>query len=120
MSKSKLLWIPRTLTIVFIVFLSVFSLDVFSDEGLLIPMIGGFLIHNIPSFLLIIILIISWKRPFISGVAFVLFGLLSIIFFRTTKNLFSFLFISLLSVIIGGLYLLCYLTPKKAEHLKGA
>ncbi len=119
MAKNKLLWIPRTLTIVFIVFLSLFSLDVFTDEGALLPMIGGFLIHNIPSFLLIIVLIISWKRPFISGMAFALFGLLSTIFFHTIRNLFSFLFISLLSVIIGGLYLLCYLTPKKTEHLKG-
>ena len=77
-------------------------------------MIGGFLVHNIPSFLLLIVLVISWKRPFIGGVAFILFGLLTIVFFRTYGDLASFLAISMTSVVTGGLYLLFCLIPGKA------
>lgn len=80
MKTSKLLWIPRVLAMVFIVFLSLFGLGVFSGEAPLIQKLGGFLIHSIPSLTLLIALIISWKKPLIGGVLFILFSLAFTIF----------------------------------------
>lgn len=69
-------WIPRILSIIFILFLALFSLDVF-DTGLgFWGTTAAFLIHNIPSFVLTAILIISWKREIVGGIAFILAGLL--------------------------------------------
>ena len=66
---SKILyWIPRILTIFAILFMTMFSFDVFGgNESFGLKMLG-FLIHNIPVFILIAILIIAWKWEFAGGV----------------------------------------------------
>ena len=72
-------WTPRILAIVFVLFLMMFSLDVF-EPGLSAEQIAlGLLMHNIPAFLLLIILIISWKREIVGGIAFIIAGLLYIL-----------------------------------------
>lgn len=69
-------WTPRILTIMFLCFLSVFSMDVISPELSFWQIVAGLFIHNIPVFLLLIILIISWKREIVGGVAFIIIGIL--------------------------------------------
>ena len=54
MKTNKLLWIPRVLAIMFILFISVFALDAFSGKVPFIKEFVGFLIHLIPSFILIV------------------------------------------------------------------
>ncbi|MFH1590237.1 MAG: hypothetical protein ABIB43_06740 [archaeon] len=72
-------WTPRILSITFICFLTMFSFDVF-DMGLSFwQSIGALLIHNIPSFILLAVLLISWKHEIVGGIAFILAGLLYII-----------------------------------------
>lgn len=81
--KAKLdkliFWTPRVLSILLIVFLAIFSLDVFDSNYGFWGTVLGLLIHNIPSFILLGILIISWKYEIISGVAFTLVGILYMI-----------------------------------------
>jgi hypothetical protein len=55
-----------------------FSLDVFDTNLGFWGTILGLLIHNIPAIILLIILIISWKREIVGGVAFILAGILYI------------------------------------------
>ena len=71
-------WTPRVLAILFILFVSMFALDVFSEGYGLFKLIGALLIHLIPTFLLIPTLIISWKWGKIGGIIFVLLGILFI------------------------------------------
>ncbi len=56
-----------------------FSLDVFDMNLGFLGTIIGLLIHNIPAFCLLIILIISWKREIVGGIAFILAGLLYVV-----------------------------------------
>jgi len=73
-------WTPRVLSIIFIAFLALFSLDVF-DMGLgFWGTLVGLFMHNIPVFVLIAVLVISWKREIVGGIAFILAGLLYIFF----------------------------------------
>lgn len=73
-----LFWTPRILAILFIVFLAMFSLDVF-DSGLTFSeILIGLFMHNIPVFILVIVLIISWKHELVGAIAFILAGLLYI------------------------------------------
>jgi hypothetical protein len=72
-------WLPRILSILFILFLSLFSLDVISPELNFWQILLGLLIHNIPVLFLIIILIISWKYEIVGGIAFILAGLFYIL-----------------------------------------
>lgn len=71
-------WMPRIASIAFILFLALFSLDVFGNGMGFWQTLGAFLIHNIPSFVLLIVLLFSWKYEIVGGVAFILAGLLYI------------------------------------------
>ncbi|MEK6885525.1 MAG: hypothetical protein AABX17_01005 [Nanoarchaeota archaeon] len=68
-------WTPRILSIVFIVFLALFSLDVFSMNLTFTQTLLALFMHNIPSLVLLIILLISWKYEIVGGIAFILAGL---------------------------------------------
>jgi hypothetical protein len=75
-SSIKILhWAPRIISILAILFISLFALDSFSPDLTIWQQIGAFLIHLIPSFLLIAILIVAWKWEFIGGIIFTLIGL---------------------------------------------
>jgi cell division protein FtsW (lipid II flippase) len=53
----------------------VFALDAFNPEKTIWQQIGDFLMHLVPSFVLIIFLIFAWKRELVGGIIFVLIGL---------------------------------------------
>ena len=74
-SVKILHWLPRIICILAILFISMFSLDVFTPGLTIWQQLGGFLIHNIPSFVLLAILIIAWKWEFIGGITFIILGL---------------------------------------------
>lgn len=69
-------WIPRILSILFICFLVLFSFDVFGNGLFFWQTVLAFLMHNIPVFVLAIILCISWKYEIVGGITFILAGLL--------------------------------------------
>jgi len=71
-------WTPRILSIIFICFLTLFSFDVISPELSFGQIVLGLFMHNIPVFILLIVLIISWKHEIVGGVALILAGILYI------------------------------------------
>jgi len=70
-----LYWLPRTLCIIAILFISLFALDAFAPGLTIWQQIGDFLIHLIPSFILLILLIIAWKWELIGGIIFTVIGI---------------------------------------------
>ena len=65
-------WTPRVLGILFVLFLMLFSLDVF-DMGLTAGQIAiGLFMHNIPALILAVILWIAWKYEIVGGIVFIL------------------------------------------------
>jgi len=66
-TKKILKWLPRVLMIIFIAFISIFALDVFGEYSGF-EFIVALLMHLIPSFILIIILVIAWKKETIISV----------------------------------------------------
>lgn len=79
-------WTPRILGIIFTLFLALFSLDVFDEQLNFWQTVLGLLIHNIPSFVLLAVVIISWKREIVGGIGFILAGLLYIFLLVTRAN----------------------------------
>ncbi len=74
-SLNLLHWAPRVLCILAILFVSLFALDSF-QEGLSIwQQLGIFLMHLIPSFVLIVLLLIAWKWEKIGGIIFMIIGI---------------------------------------------
>ncbi|HIG93421.1 TPA: hypothetical protein HA242_01440 [Candidatus Woesearchaeota archaeon] len=72
-------WTPRILSIIFISFLALMSLDVFSSESSFWQTIGALFMHNIPALVLLVVLLISWKYEIVGGIAFILAGLVYIV-----------------------------------------
>ncbi|MFA7707951.1 MAG: hypothetical protein WCX73_03305 [Candidatus Pacearchaeota archaeon] len=116
-----LFWSPRILTILFICFLALFSLDVFDGNSSLSQILLGLLMHNIPSLILLVVLIISWKYELFGAIAFALAGLFYILMIAlpisiNSFNIYNFiaiLTISLPAFIIAILFYLNYLKKKK-------
>ncbi len=75
-TTSKIIyWVPRILCVLAILFISMFALDAF-DPGLpLSQQILGFLMHMIPSFALLLVLVIAWKWEYIGGIIFAIIGI---------------------------------------------
>ena len=69
-AKQALRWTPRVLSILFIAFISLFALDAFGEGLGFWPAVGAFLVHLIPSFVLIAILAAAWRRAWIGAVLF--------------------------------------------------
>jgi len=74
-------WAPRAAAILIIFFISLFSLDVFEMEASPLELLAGFLMHNIPSIAMIVLLIFAWKRPAVGFVAFLVAAALFTVFF---------------------------------------
>ena len=74
-------WAPRVAAIMIIFFTSLFSLDVFGTGASPLEVVGAFLMHNIPSIIMIAFLVLAWKRPFVGFVVFSIAGVAFAIFF---------------------------------------
>ncbi|MEA1896176.1 MAG: hypothetical protein U9N53_00775 [Bacteroidota bacterium] len=68
-------WLPRILCILAILFISMFAADSFTPGLTIWQQLGAFLIHLIPSFILVAVLILAWKWEKIGGIIFILIGL---------------------------------------------
>lgn len=72
MTLRLLFWTPRILTILLAIFVSLFALDVFSEGyGFGETLIALFL-HLIPTYVIVIALLVAWRREWVGGVSFLL------------------------------------------------
>lgn len=119
-------WTPRIISILAILFISVFALDSFSPDLTIWQQIGAFLIHLIPSFVLLVILIVAWKWELIGGMLFTLIGVVftPFIYVHNYKmnqsvwmSLFIILVITVPFIITGILFILSYNKKRKLQKL---
>jgi len=74
-TNSLIIWAPRVMAIFLALFIAVFSLDVFDGTSDIWRVLGGFVIHNIPSMVLAVVIWAAWKREWLGAVVFVLLGM---------------------------------------------
>jgi uncharacterized membrane protein YwzB len=113
MKTDRLIWIPRVLAIILIVFLSLFALDAFSGDASFIKKLGGFLRHLIPTFILVLTLLISRKKPLLGGSIFILLSIAFSFFFKTYRSVPTFLAITFPVALVGILFIAFDLAAKK-------
>lgn len=114
-------WTPRILSIIFIFFLALMSLDVFDMKLGFWGTVVGLLMHNIPVFILTAILIISWKYEIAGGIGFILGGILYItqLLITAVKSGFEWYYISWavqisgIAFFIGIMFLIGWRKKKK-------
>jgi hypothetical protein len=61
-------WTPRAITILAILFVSLFAFDSFSQSNTFWQNAGAFLIHLAPVYFMISLLIIAWKWELVGGI----------------------------------------------------
>jgi len=119
-------WVPRILCILAILFISLFALDSFSRERTFWQNMGGLLLHLIPSFILIALLIVAWKWELIGGIIFTIIGLGISPFiyshnFRMNqsagKSLEAILIVTVPFIIVGILFVVSHFMKKKQNNL---
>ena len=67
--------VARILALAAIGFVSLFALDAFGPGKTILEQIKDFLIHLIPSFVLLVVFFIAYKKELIGGIIFILIGL---------------------------------------------
>ncbi|OFX87784.1 MAG: hypothetical protein A2W99_15825 [Bacteroidetes bacterium GWF2_33_16] len=121
-SIKALHWTPRIICILAILLLSLFAADSFAPGLTIWQQLGAFLIHLIPSFILLAFLIVAWKWEFIGGIIFTVIGVVMspvLFWFNYNKNhsiLWSSIIILIITipfVIVGVLFILSYNKKKK-------
>jgi len=115
-------WTPRILCILAILFISLFALDSFGPGRTFWQQIGAFLMHMVPSFALLALIIVAWKWELIGGILFALIGLGFSPFIFTHNyqmnnsvgmSLFTVLMINIPFVVVGVLFIISYFKKKR-------
>lgn len=74
--RGLLFWAPRILAILFAIFVSLFALDVFTESRGAGATLLALLIHLIPTYLVVICLIVAWRREWVGAILFVCLAVL--------------------------------------------
>lgn len=106
-AKRLLFWTPRILCMLFAAFLALFALDVFDGHHGFWETILGLFMHLLPStILLIVVLIVSWRREWIAAALFCALALFYVIFFWGRFPWYTYAGIAGPLLVLGILFLL--------------
>lgn len=81
--KKIIYWAPRILAIFFTLFIMLFSLDVFDGTSSFLDQMIGFFMHNIPAFVIILVIVLAWKKDIVGMIGF---GLVALGLFLLVSN----------------------------------
>jgi len=111
--KAFLFWTPRILGILFILFLMMFSLDVFEMGGGFGAILLGLFMHNLRPLVLLIVLIVCWQRlEWLPALAFAGFGIWYALVARGVNTSLFLMFVAIPGL-IGLLYLAGWIWRKQ-------
>jgi len=68
-------WLPRIICILAILFISVFAIDAFEPGLTIWHQLGAFMMHLMPSFVLLALLVVAWRWELIGGILYTIIGL---------------------------------------------
>ncbi|HSB65775.1 MAG TPA: hypothetical protein VLD65_04305 [Anaerolineales bacterium] len=97
-------WAPRIAAILIIFFVTLFSLDVFEMEASPLELLGAFIMHSLPSIVMLLLLYFAWRRPMVGFIAFLLAGLFFLRFVIFGRDLGHFLLFSGPLLLISALF----------------
>ena len=112
-TRQLLFWCPRVLTLLFAGFLTLFSFDVFGEGYGFWGTVLAFLMHSIPTGIVLVVLALSWRWEWTGAVLFVALGLTYACFAVSRGHPEWTAIISGPLLLIAGLFLLNWLYRKQ-------
>jgi hypothetical protein len=118
MKHKFLYWAPRIICMLAIAFMSVFSFDVFEPQYTFAQQMLAFLMHNIPTLIMIALLIVAWKWELAGGIIFTSVSVAGL-FFTTHffKNNYGSIVVVTPFLLTGILFILHYRKEKKDRDI---
>ena len=110
--EKIIFWLPRVLSIVFILFVSLFALDVFSSYSGLAVIVPLFM-HLIPSFVLAVALAIAWTRDWFGAFVYLGFAVWYVLSAGVDRPWSWYLAIAAPAAIIGTFFLTGWLQKRR-------
>jgi hypothetical protein len=101
--RNLLHWTPRVLGVAYAAFISLFAMDVWGMGGDFWDQLAGFLIHLMPTYIIIAALIVAWRRPRLGGVLFLLLATAFALFFGW-REVVTLLVMALPPTVVGLLF----------------
>ena len=101
-----LCWVPRVLGLFFAVFISLFALDVFGTGEGFWPTVIGFLIHMLPTALVLLAVAVAWRRPRLGGLLFLLLAVGYVILVSGRDRWSAFAILGGPALLVGLLFLI--------------
>ena len=121
-TKEKIIrWLPRLLCIGAILFVSMFALDAFEPGKPFGQQLLDFMMHLIPTSILLLLLWVAWKKPFVGGILFAIMGIVTsplvynMNYNRTHSVMMSLSIILMITVpfiVVGVLFLVSHMQEK--------
>ena len=120
-------WTPRILCILAILFVSMFAIDSFDPKYTFWQQLQAFFMHLIPTYILILFLVVAWKWEIIGGLILMAFalGFSPFIYFHNYQmnhsvwiSLSVILMINFPFILTGALFVWSYFLKKKNKVLK--
>lgn len=111
--QKLLYWAPRILSVGFILFISIFALDVFSEYSGFEVILPIFM-HLLPSLILLIAVTIAWKYELVGAIIFLGFAVFYVFDIGFTRPVSWYLVIALPAAVVGTLYLISWIQKKKS------
>lgn len=113
MMKKILLWTPRVLCILAVLFIMMFSADCFDGGYQIKDLLICLFMHNIPALLIIAALIVAWNWPLIGGILLLLASCAGIIIFKGLNgNPWAFIFMAPF-ILSAGLFIFYHFIKKR-------
>ena len=103
-------WSARILMILAILFMMMFSFDVFEMESSFGEKMLGLLMHNIPALILTALLILAWKKELAGGILLLIASFVMMFYFHSFTNKPSSLIVIMPFLLAGILFIVSYLT----------
>ncbi len=74
-TRRLLCWTPRALGILFAAFIGLFALDIFNEGYGFWEALAGFLIHLLPTYLILIAVALGWRWEWLGALLFAALGI---------------------------------------------
>jgi hypothetical protein len=112
-TRRILYWTPRILCLLFAAFTSIFALDVFDGHHGFLETMLALLMHLIPTFFLLLVLVAAWRWEWVGAVVFTALGVLYTVLLWGRFHWSVYAIMSGSLIMIGGLFLLNWMNRRE-------